>query len=184
MTPHGKPQIVFVFFLAAAILGSASYGYALKMEAHPIADLIEGDERTPPEGEHIVEERPATPAYPLANTSEFSQASAVETYPGEKETEGAASDAMEQEWDEWANWDEWDETDDWNSWNTGWDEESANPEPASDEPIFEETEQTASTANPASSLAEKTDQPSTASPASTFQGTSKPSPSVNAVNSR
>lgn len=92
--------------------------YALKLRPHPIQDLIEGDERTPPEGEHIVEERAATPAYPLPNMPSFTQESAIETFPPSVEAEKTkeATSEFEDEWAEWSSWDEWSSLDESEGW--------------------------------------------------------------------
>lgn len=100
---------LFMFFLAPP-------AEALKQRPHPIEDLIEGDVRTPPEGKHIVEERPATPAYPLPSTSKFAQETALETFPKSDERKSEEPE-LGAEVDEWANWDDWTESDDWDTWN-------------------------------------------------------------------
>lgn len=113
-------RIVFVLLGACLCLSlfNPPFLYALKLRPHPIQDLIEGDERTPPEGEHIVEERAATPAYPLPNMPSFTQESAIETFPPSTETEKTkeATSEFEDEWSEWSSWDEWSNLDEWENW--------------------------------------------------------------------
>ncbi len=104
---------------ACLILALPALSLALKMEPHPIEDLIEGDQRTPPEGEHIIEERAATPAYPLPNMSRFPQEKAIETFPqmSKQEASKEAASEFEDEWAEWSSWDEWSDADGWDSWD-------------------------------------------------------------------
>ncbi|GEM_PF-2606008 len=108
-----------IYISACLILVFPVCSLALKMQLHPIEDLIEGDERTPPEGEHIIEERAATPAYPLPNMSRFPQENAIETFPqmSKQEVSKEAASEFEDEWAEWSSWDEWSDADGWDSWD-------------------------------------------------------------------
>ena len=115
-----RKRIVFAVFAACLCFSffRPPLLYALKVRPHPIEDLIEGDERTPPEGEFIVEERAATPAYPLPNMPSFAEESAIETFPPSAKvdkTKEAASE-FEDEWSEWSSWDEWSNLDEWENW--------------------------------------------------------------------
>ena len=127
-----------ILFFAFGFLNFLPHAEALKVRAHPIRDLIEGDERVPPQGEHIVEERPATPAYPLPNTTKFSRQTAVETFPqiAKKEDQAGVSPEGGDEWADWSSWDETSKKDEWDSWGEdqnsqstdgwdSWDKESA-----------------------------------------------------------
>ena len=113
------------------LLTFPTLSFALKMQPHPIEDLIEGDERTPPKGKYIVEERAATPVYRLPNMSRFPQEKAIETFPqmSKQEVSKEAASQFEDEWSEWSSWDQWNDTDEWNSWDET-SAEKASPPPA------------------------------------------------------
>lgn len=107
-------HFVYLFFV---LVTSGLPAYAIEMRSHPIYDLIEGDKRTPPEEENIVEERPATPAYPLPSTRKFSQETAVETFPEQTREQVDTRSRAEDEWDEWSSWDEWTDMESWDDWD-------------------------------------------------------------------
>ncbi|MBI4430219.1 MAG: hypothetical protein HY587_00715 [Candidatus Omnitrophica bacterium] len=112
----GAVYLRIAVFVLQIIL-AAGFAFALKIRPHPIQDLIEGDQKTPPEGEHIVEERALTPAYPLPNMSRFPQADALETFPiapEDAQSKEAVSE-FEDEWADWSSWDDWSDLDEWDT---------------------------------------------------------------------
>ena len=137
------PRFVFWAALLAAGLfaGPAGVVHALEVRKHPVYDLIEGDERMPPQGEHLVEERPATPAYPLPSASKFSHALPVSKETGEakNETSTTLSDDMK-EWEDWARWDNGSEINDWSDWEEDPQAEKASGDLMSDEAVSESTD--------------------------------------------
>ena len=119
MPKNPLANLVLLLSASAAItLSFTPQAYALKLRPHPIDDLIEGDERTPPSGKYIVEERPATPPYRLPSMNKFPQSTAVETLPvGESPAKGQdVSKTAGDVWDKWSSWDEWKDLEDWDSW--------------------------------------------------------------------